>query len=415
MICRNHPRLSLPLRRRPSIRIDFLRGAGELDLEIFVHARQSEKLSMFRSQHATSTHRKAALSGLYVAIGVLAFAPLAQAQFDTTVDASGGLSCAADRGGGSCTAKEFTVTVAADQGSNIQSCQFNLPVTLDVVATITSKQTDRYDIGLFIGENGNSPDVVTPGSTCSVATFPTAADTTSTAWFDASNSASNTCGDYHGGGLMTVNLIHNVTVKCLPDSTGVLAIPYALSYVQNVGGTCTGANNVAPGAGSKCVGGGTPVAGVIVTYNADPACTGKNVAYDPAAGTVTSTFTITNNDPNNAVAPNNADGTQYHDLVPGPVVVTGAACQVVSGAASCGTGPVVAGNDVSGTLPTLPTGAVVKITINGTVPAGNTGQYSNTADVIPPANLTAGSDSIGNNSCSNSVTLPVKLQSFDVH
>jgi len=176
----------------------------------------------------------------------------------------------------------------------------------------------------------------------------------------------------------------------------------------------SGPANVAPGAGSKCVGGGTPVQGVIVTYNADPACGGKNVSYDPVAGTVTSSFTIQNNDPNNSVPPNNADGTQYHDAVPGPVAVTGAICEVISGAADCGTGPVVAGNDVSGTLPTFPTGAVVKITINGTVPAGQTGPYSNTADVIPPTNLTAGSDATGNNSCTNSATLPVKLQSFDV-
>jgi hypothetical protein len=247
-----------------------------------------------------------------------------------------------------------------------------------------------------------------------VTTFPTAADTTSTAWFDASNNVSNTCGDYHGGGLATTNLIHNVTVLCVPDAaTGELSIPFALTYVQNVGGTCTGPADVQPGAPSKCIGGGTPVTGVIVTFNADPACSSKNVVYDPGTNTVTSTFTIVNNDPNNAVAPDNADGTTFEDVVPGPVVVNNITC-TPSGGAVCDT-TASSGNDVKGTLTTFPTGSSVLVTVTGTVPGGSQGAYSNTATVTPPTNLTAGSDSTGNNLCTNSTTLPVKLQSFDVH
>jgi hypothetical protein len=361
-----------------------------------------------------SNRSKASLRGLYFATAALLFAPLAQAQFDTTTTAVNDLSCAADRGSGSCTAKEFTVQVTADQGSNISSCQNNLPITLDVVATITSKQTDRYDIALYFGQDGNSPDVVTAGALCSVDIFPTASDTTSTAWFDASNVGTNTCGDYHGGTLTTQNLIHNVTVLCVPDAaTGELSIPFALTYVQNVGGTCTTAANVQPGAPSKCIGGGTPVAGVTVTFNADPACSGKTVVYDPTAGTVTSTFTIVNNDPNNGVAPDSADGTTFEDVVPAPVVVTNVSC-TPSGGAVCDTS-ATSGNDVKGTLTTFPTGSSVLVTVTGTVPGGSTGGYSNTATVTPPADLTAGSDTTGNNLCTGITTLPVKLQSFDVH
>jgi len=354
------------------------------------------------------------LRELCFAITALAFAPLAQAQFDTTVTAGNGLSCASDRGSNSCTAKEFTVTVSATQGSNIQSCQNNLPVTLDVVANITSKSTTRYNVGLFIGEDGNSPDASPVGDTCSVATFPTAADppSTSTAWFDADG---NACGDYNGGNLATSNLIHNVTVLCVPDAaTGTLSIPYALTYEQNQGGTCTGPSDVQPGAGSKCVGGGTPVAGVVITYNADPGCGGKTVSYDPVAGTVTSTFTIQNNDPNNGLPPEKADGSTFEDNVPGPVVVTNITCTPAGGAAGCDTSATV-GNDVKGTIATFPTGSSVLVTIVGTVPGGSVGAYENTATVTPSAIVTVTSDSTGNNSCSNSTTLPVKLQSFDVH
>jgi hypothetical protein len=367
-----------------------------------------------------SNRGRASLRGLCFAITALVFAPLAQAQpYDSETTAVQGLTCAGDRGANSCTANDFAVTVSATSSSNIVSCQFNQPVVLDIVANITGATPNRYNVGLFIGEHNNFP--ADAGGTCSVNTFPTT-DTNppaTQAWTDFD---SNVCGDYTGGNLTTINLIHNVQVNCVPDAvTGNLSIPFAITWSNNAGTatSCTGpgpgTGEVVPGTGSKCNGSaGAPVGGVLVTFNADPACGGKTVTYDPVAGTVTSSFIIQNNDPNNAVPPDPADGTQYHDVVPGPVVVSGAICEVLSGAADCGTGPVVAGNDVSGTLPTFPTGSSVKITINGTVPGGQTGSYSNTADVIPPANLTAGSDSTGNNSCTNSTPLPVKLQSFEV-
>jgi len=353
------------------------------------------------------------LGALYVA-AALAFAPAAQALEDTTVTALAGTTCAGDRLTGlNCTANEFVVTATA-MGNNITACHFGDSIpNVDVDVAITSSSTDRYNIGLFIGENGQAPDATGTGSKCSVATFPTAADppSTSTAWFDA---GSNTCGDYHGGTLLTHNLVQGVTLKCLPAADGNLFVPFTVSYSQSASDACTGPSNVAPGTKSKCTAGTTSAVGTLVTYNADPGCSGEVVTYDPASGTGSVVFFIQNNNPNNAVTPDSADGTGYDDVVPGPVVVTGATCQVISGGASCGTGPVVVGNHVSGTLPTFPTGAIVKITINGTVPGGQTGSYSDTVTIIPPADLTAGSDVVGNNSCLSATQFPVKLQSFDV-
>jgi hypothetical protein len=355
-------------------------------------------------------------AGLFLLGASLACATTVYAQYDTEISALQGQTCIAQRQAGSCTAKEFTVSVAADQGSNITSCMYNTPVTLDVVATVTSKQTDRYDIGIFFGENGQAPDAATNTQTCSVAAWPTNPLQGAPTWFD---NGGNTCADYHGGTLTTTNLIHNVKVLCLPDiNTGELSIPYDLSYSQGQSDTCTDATNIAPGAPSKCLGGGTPVAGVIVTYNADPGCSGKTVSYDPVAGTVTSTFTIVNNDPNNAMTADNADGTSFEDNLdlnaPPTVTVTSVTCTPSGGAAGCDTTATV-GNDVKGTIATFPTGSSVLVTIVGTVPGGNVGTYSNQATVTPPADLTVGSDATGNNLCSNSTTLPVKLQSFDVN
>ena len=343
----------------------------------------------------------------------LAFASLAQAQpYDSETTATQGLTCAGDRGANSCTANDFAVTVSATSSSNIVSCQFNQPVTLDIVANITGATPQRYDVGLFIGENTNFPAVA--GGTCSVTTFPTT-DTNPPAAVGWTDLDGNACGDYNSGGVTTTNLIHNVNVLCVPDAvTGNLTIPFAITWSNNAK-ACTGPTDVAPGTGSKCNGSaGSPVGGVMVTYNADPGCSGEIVTYDPASGTGSVVFFITNNNPNNAIPPDPADGTQYDDMVPPPVTVTGATCEVVSGGADCGTGPVVNGNDVSGTIPTFPAGAVVKITINGTVPGGQTGTYSDNVTIIPPGDLSPGSDSTGNNICVSATQFPVKLQSFDV-
>jgi hypothetical protein len=339
-------------------------------------------------------------------------APLAQAQ-DTTEAALQGQSCARDRLGQNlnCTANEYVVT-ATSESNTITSCNNGDPVVVDIIVGITSSSTDRYNVGYFVGETGNDPSAA--GGSCSIATFPTTptgVNTTGGQWFDAGGG--NTCGDYNKNST-TSNLITGVKVKCAADSNGNLAIPFVVTYAQNSNDACTGPSDVAPGSPAKCTANVAPVTNVIVTYNADPGCNGKTVTYDPVAGTVTSTFTIQNNDPNNAIPPDNADGTTFEDIVPAPVTVTSVTCTPSSGTVSCDTTATV-GNDVKGTISPFPTGTSVLVTIVGTVPGGNTGTYSNTATLTPPANLTAGSDATGNNLCSNSTTLPVQLQSFDVH
>lgn len=370
---------------------------------------------MLKGIHRASSRTQ--LGGLCLAIAVF-FAPAVQAQTpDTEGTALTGQTCASDRGSNSCTAKEFTVTVKADQGSNITSCFAGNTVdppeevtNLDVVATITSKSTDRYDIGLFVGEDGQQPDASPAGDTCSVATFPTSDPTG--AWFDASNgNPTNTCGDYHGGNLMTTNLIHGVSVLCVPDAaTGLLSLPFALTYQQNVGGTCTGPANVQPGAGPKCVGGGTPVTGVIVQHLANPTCSKPAPQIDFQNLTVTWTITISNS------GPDFADGVMFTDPVPAAVPVQTAVCQNAQGGAACDPLPlsIDAGtNTVSGDVTTLPVGGSVDIVISGQYQLGSHASIPNTAtlsvppDIVPPA--------LWVNTCGGTVaTLPVTLQSFDV-
>lgn len=107
-----------------------------------------------------------------------------------------------------------------------------------------------------------------------------------------------------------------------------------------------------------------------------------------------------------------ADGATYSDPVPSPAIgAVAASCGNATGGAICAS-PTVAGNDVSGTIPTLPAGGSVTITITGTVAANSTGIVVNTATVSPP-NGTVDPDT-SNNASSTGTSTPVSLLRFEV-
>ncbi len=86
--------------------------------------------------------------------------------------------------------------------------------------------------------------------------------------------------------------------------------------------------------------------------------------------------------------PSAANGTTFSDPVSANVTGITATCSVATGGAVCPAGVTVAGNLVSGAIPTLPSGASVRITISGTVIAAATGNISNTATAAPPSGTT---------------------------
>jgi len=165
-----------------------------------------------------------------------------------TTSAVKDLTCAGFRAGGglNCTAGEFTVTpvFSAAPGTPpfcVAGSNFNFKVELGLSGT----NTDRMDIGFFVGQQGNDPRASTPGNICSVATFPK----TPLPWKDSDQDA---CGDFQGGGNQTT-IIDEIKVVCAGDTnTGALAMPYVLTYWQNNGSVCTGPGNVTNGAPSKC-------------------------------------------------------------------------------------------------------------------------------------------------------------------
>jgi hypothetical protein len=194
---------------------------------------------------------------LFLLLALIALLMPSRAQALTLTSAIKDLTCAGARSGNmTCNAGEFTVNpvFSAEPGTPpfcTAGAEFNFKVDLSLSGT----NTDRYDIGFFVGQQGNDPRATTAGNICSVATFPT----TPAPWED--NDA-NTCGDFAGNGLDTVR-INEIKVVCTGDTAGALAIPYLLTYKQNTTGTCTGPGDVTIEAPSKCNAGTAAVNGVV--------------------------------------------------------------------------------------------------------------------------------------------------------
>lgn len=170
-------------------------------------------------------------------------------------------TCVGYRSGNTtCAAGEFTVSpvFSAAPGTPpfcIAGGEFNFKVDLGLSGT----NTDRQDIGFFVGQQGNDPRATTAGNICSVATFPD----TPAPW---ENNDGDACGDFTGGGIDTIT-IDEIKVVCLGDTAGALQIPYVLTYWQNDGRACTGPTDVSNGAPSKCNAGVSTVSGTVAVFS----------------------------------------------------------------------------------------------------------------------------------------------------
>jgi len=384
----------------------------------------------------TNQSMRLVLSGLCVAV-MSSFAPLALAQIITAPPAtecgsttpggsgvlcneisgaahvSSGDTCGFARGATGCTANDF-VGNAQVTSNTVGDCHKGDILTNQSLSfVIASSPSDRYSPGLFIGEQGQPLNQA--GGTCSVVTFPTTSTNPLPArvpypWFAAN--VGDTCGSYAGGST-SLEMVDGVTFTCNPDVNNNPQITFMVVYAQNAAGAgnCSGPGDVAPGTTSKCTSGGTPITNITVTYDANPVCSGQ-LTYDPVAHTVSATFHISNSGPDEA-GPNGSGSVTFTDTVDPIATVTNVTCGNAAGGAVCGTVGNV-GNNVSGTVDSLPAGGSLDITISGTVPAnpGNV-QLQNTfmlavdgVVVTVPAQWA--------NTCVSAVQLPVRLQEFDV-
>jgi trimeric autotransporter adhesin len=186
-------------------------------------------------------------------------AAVAQTAFSS---ASNGLTCAADRTASSlnCNAGEFTTIVnMTTSPDSPTSCIAGSTISLSLIVSLSGTNANRYDGAIFVGEAANDPR--TPGGQCSVARFPIVSTGNGFTSFDG-----DSCGDYIAAGVESWQ-INNVQVRCDGDpTTGLLRVPYLLSYQQNDPGVCNVDSSplLAPGSPSKCNAGVASVPGLAV-------------------------------------------------------------------------------------------------------------------------------------------------------
>ena len=116
-----------------------------------------------------------------------------------------------------------------------------------------------------------------------------------------------------------------------------------------------------------------------------------------AGGPISYTLVIGN------AGPSSANGTTFSDAVPALITGLTATCGSATGGAACPASVSVAGNTVSGTIPTLPVGGSVTITVNGTTSAASGATLSNTATVSAPSGTT--DPASGNNTSTATTTI----------
>ena len=250
--------------------------------------------------------RKFALLIIFCTFGLGSSALYAQTA-TATVTAVNDLTCIGERIGrnGICTAKEFTtvLTFAQPAANTLTTCLAGTDVLVDVIADVSGTNTNRYDVAYFIGQVGNVPDAL--GGTCSVATFPS-----SPAPFADLDpvfvGAQDTCGDYVGGGVATLEM-KSVKVRCQPAAgSGGLNVPYTIAWNAQQPYACN-ARNIIPIPDSKCLSG--PVSATLVnatvqgwvriikktTPSSDPQSFQFSASAPNGGATSVSNFTLSDN------------------------------------------------------------------------------------------------------------------------
>ena len=137
--------------------------------------------------------------------------------------------CAADRTGSDlgCTANDIDIA-AVTVNNGVTSCVAGASVTLDLSVNLQLNANQRYDIGVFVARDGESPIIRSNAggsASCSVFGLPTSPP-------PLANLDGNACGDIGDKGAASIH-IGTVTVPCTPDAAGRLVLPAAVTWDNN--------------------------------------------------------------------------------------------------------------------------------------------------------------------------------------
>ncbi len=277
--------------------------------------------------------------------------------------------CAASRFGSNlnCTANDVSINTITVASGSPTFCVGGQTIPLNLNVTVNFGSATRYDIGVFVSNDGKTPQTLPANggaSTCSVAVLPTTSPFYGSA---ASGGDGDSCGDgsssINGGTGQGTFTMNGVAVPCTTDGSGntTLSIPYVVTWDQNSGNFCGDNTYPVPGTTSKCNSGTvTFPAGTTITVLPAISIT-DGVTTVRSGGTVTYTVVISN------TTGSVVSGAVFTDPAVANLTVGSVSC-TAGGGASCpasSTVPAMQGSGIA--LPDMPINSTLTFTITGTV------------------------------------------------
>jgi uncharacterized repeat protein (TIGR01451 family) len=312
--------------------------------------------------------------------------------------AFGATECAPSRFGGDlvCTAGDVSITGIQVVAGSLDSCTGGTTATFDLDLTVNSATPSRWDVGVFISNDGNSGQLLPANggaASCSVGVLPPTDPPFRNLDPGPHAGLTDTCGDVNGsmnGGLGTgVFRMTNVTVACraVSGSTGKLYIPFVVSWdnqASPTGSLCRSIADPVPNTKSKCnaplVAQGTVDVVVMPTITKTDGITVIN-----AGASSTYTVVITNT---TGVSLSNA---VFTDPAVANLTVNSVSC-AAAGGATCPIITVAAMQGAGVTIPPMPVAGSVTFSINATAASGYSGALTNTARVTLQSRTASASD-----------------------
>lgn len=354
----------------------------------------------------TTSFRSILLAWRCLLLSLLLAAAPARAQFASDL-------CAGDRFGSDlgCTANDVQITkiIITPGSSPPAGCTGGASITLSLDVTMQFGSPSRWDIGVFLSQDGASPQLrstrtVAGGAgsaSCRVSSLPlgTMPDGRPSPFPNLEpGTPADVCGDgskatvptlaYANTFLPALTLgtgtatftIPNVQVKCQSlNASGLLSIPFVVTWDNQsspTGGTCLGNQSPVPNTTSKCSA-PTATEGDVQVVTLPQITKTDGVTSVSPGDTTTYTITVTNG---TGVA---IGSSTFRDPAVANINVTGVTC-TAAGGATCPSPLTVAGMQAGLALGNMPNASSLVFTVNATITS--TGLGTTASPWVPTPN-----------------------------
>lgn len=292
-----------------------------------------------------------------------------------------------------CTANDVNIT-AMQVVSGPASCTGGEYITVDLKVTLNFASPDRWDVGVFLSQDGKNPQLTTANggsNNCKVSILPTTSPFLNLdpgPW----SGVTDTCGDGNSGingGTGSGDLyIYGVQVNCQSmGANGLLYIPFVVSWDNQSspsGSTCTSIADPVPNTKSKC--NAPTIAQGSVAVVVLPAITKTASSFNgdgsiSPGDTVTYTISVANRT-SQTLSTTSGNAAVLKDPNVSNLTFSSISCAVTAGTGTCPTSPTIAALTGTGiTIPSISNASTMTFTLQATLSGNPTGTLTNVAYV----------------------------------